>query len=154
MEIGDKNIVIFDIDGTLANCEHRRKKAQIEEGFDWKIFLSPELVAKDKPYEQVCLMYKWFTNHSKYEVYVLTGRDEGLRDVTEAWLYRHNLFGHNALLMRKERDYRPDTEIKKEILDANFNKEEIYLAFDDRDCIVKMWRDNGIKCFQVGEGEF
>jgi hypothetical protein len=27
-------------------------------------------------------------------------------------------------------------------------------TFDDRDKVVKMWRDNGIICFQVAPGDF
>jgi hypothetical protein len=30
----------------------------------------------------------------------------------------------------------------------------IMCAFDDRDKVVKMWRDNNISCFQVGYGNF
>jgi hypothetical protein len=28
------------------------------------------------------------------------------------------------------------------------------LVFDDRSRVVEMWRKNGIKCFQVAEGNF
>jgi len=28
------------------------------------------------------------------------------------------------------------------------------VVFDDRDRVVKMWRENGIRCFQVAEGNF
>jgi hypothetical protein len=28
------------------------------------------------------------------------------------------------------------------------------LSFDDRDRVVKMWREEGIRCFQVDYGDF
>jgi hypothetical protein len=31
---------------------------------------------------------------------------------------------------------------------------EIMCVFDDRDKVVKMWRENGISCFQVNYGDF
>ena len=34
------------------------------------------------------------------------------------------------------------------------DKSSVLCAFDDRDKVVKMWRDNGIDCFQVAEGNF
>jgi hypothetical protein len=50
----------------------------------------------------------------------------------------------------------PDDELKEswlnnpEIIDKN----RVVAVFDDRDKVVKMWRKNGIPCFQVAEGNF
>ena len=49
----------------------------------------------------------------------------------------------------------PDDELKKRWLDQLFtNTEDILCVFDDRDKVVKMWRDSGLTCFQVAEGNF
>jgi hypothetical protein len=49
----------------------------------------------------------------------------------------------------------PDDQLKKRWLDQLFpKKEEILCVFDDRDKVVRMWRDNGLTCLQVGEGNF
>jgi hypothetical protein len=59
------------------------------------------------------------------------------------------------LFMRKAKDYRKDQFVKKEMLDTikflNYNPT---LSFDDRDRVVKMWREEGIRCFQVDYGDF
>jgi hypothetical protein len=34
------------------------------------------------------------------------------------------------------------------------DKSDILCIFDDRDKVVKMWRSNGIACFQVAPGDF
>jgi hypothetical protein len=45
--------------------------------------------------------------------------------------------------------------LKKQWLDDELNAgEEILCVFDDRDKVVKMWRDNGITCMQVNYGDF
>jgi len=45
--------------------------------------------------------------------------------------------------------------LKKQWLDEELNTgEEILCTFDDRDKVVKMWRDNGITCMQVNYGDF
>ena len=59
------------------------------------------------------------------------------------------------MLMRRTKDYRSDDIVKKEMLDEmraiGYNPT---LVFDDRDRVVKMWRENGLRCFQVAEGDF
>ena len=51
----------------------------------------------------------------------------------------------------------PDDKLKKEWLDELFpfpNALDIVCVFDDRDKVVKMWRDNGLTCMQVAPGNF
>ena len=36
----------------------------------------------------------------------------------------------------------------------NTNKDEVFLVVDDRDKVVKMWRDLGFNTFQVAPGDF
>ena len=58
--------------------------------------------------------------------------------------------------MRKEYDFRPDHAIKLEMLETlkvYYNCNPKYV-FDDRDSVVKMWRDQGLTCLQVAEGNF
>ncbi len=40
------------------------------------------------------------------------------------------------------------------MLDTFINKDEVFLVVDDRDKVVKMWRDLGLNTFQVAPGEF
>jgi len=55
----------------------------------------------------------------------------------------------------KDFKFMPDDQLKKLWLDQLFpNTDDVLCVFDDRDKVVKMWRDNGISCLQVAEGNF
>lgn len=73
---------------------------------------------------------------------------------TAEWL--KNLgYGESRLFMRQEKDFRPDEVIKKELYETyikpNYN---VVAVFDDRNKVVKMWRELGLMCCQVNEGDF
>lgn len=143
-------IIIFDIDGTLADIDHRLH--WIRSGpKNWKAFYTA--MADDTPIESICSLAR-----SSYEighvVILCTGRNEDHRAGTEHWLSRHKI-RYDALYMRGERDHRPDFEVKedalKKIIDR-FGKPD--LVFEDRQQVVDMWRRNGIRCLQVAEGQY
>ena len=45
-------------------------------------------------------------------------------------------------------------KVFNQLFKKHFKKKDIFLLFDDRDCIVELWRSMGMTCFQVAEGEF
>ena len=52
-----KKWVIFDLDGTLANIETRRKLAKQPNGkMDWDIFFADKLIEHDEPNQPVIMM--------------------------------------------------------------------------------------------------
>ena len=61
----------------------------------------------------------------------------------------------DALYMRSDSDYRPDHEVKSQMLDKmrkeGFNPT---MAFDDRQQVVDMWREKGLTVAQVDKGDF
>ena len=62
----------------------------------------------------------------------------------------------SVLTMRHEGDYTADDLLKKQWIDRMLIDDRMRLvaAFDDRARVVKMWRDSGVACFQVADGEF
>jgi hypothetical protein len=59
------------------------------------------------------------------------------------------------LYMRRRNDRRPDYIVKAELLDQLLaDGYRPIMAFDDRDQVVKMWREKGVPCAQVAEGNF
>ena len=57
--------------------------------------------------------------------------------------------------MREEKDHRPDDIVKEEIYHKYIeDKYNIVCVFDDRDKVVKMWREQGLLCNQVYYGNF
>lgn len=61
----------------------------------------------------------------------------------------------HELFMRPTGDMRKDAVIKREIFfNKIFGKWRVELCLDDRDQVVVNWRQMGLTCFQVAEGNF
>ena len=57
--------------------------------------------------------------------------------------------------MRAEGDRRQDDLVKSDLLDKiRIDGFDPVIAFDDRDKVVKMWRERGLRCLQVDRGDF
>ena len=148
-----KDIVIFDLDGTLAIIDERRQKAMKPNGkLNWDKFSSDELIKKDLPNIPVIKTAKLF-HQSGFKIYVLSGRSEETKQVTTQWLKKYDV-PFDVLKMRKKKDTRPDEVIKKEFVVELSILENIFLILDDREKVVKMWRSLQLPCFQVNEGLF
>lgn len=149
-----KKTVIFDLDGTLALIDKRRALASKDNGkINWKIFFDPTNISLDQPNVPVIEMAKILKAQGN-SVVIFSGRDAISRKETIAWL---NQFGvpFDVLKMRPEGSFTPDDVLKQDWLDQLFpDKSDILCIFDDRDKVVKMWRSNGIACFQVAPGDF
>lgn len=143
-------IVVFDIDGTLANIAHRRHWVASRPK-NWKAFNAG--MAEDRVHEDV----KWVldTLQAAGNMIVLcSGRGSETRAVTERWL-SDNGFSWQALYMRSEGDYRQDSIVKVELLEEirrDFG--EPYVWFDDRNQVVDAIRAQGVRVMQVAPGDF
>ena len=80
-------VVVLDIDGTLANNDHRSHHVDCDNP-NWDAFLAPDLVGKDIPFSGAIRAIKHF-QALKYKLIFLTGRNEALRDTTMRWLLEH-----------------------------------------------------------------
>jgi hypothetical protein len=96
-------------------------------------------------------MYNLLQNEG-YNMVILSGRDAISKTATMSWL-RNNGIEFDELRMRPQGTFTPDDVLKKGWLDE-LGAENIFCVFDDRDKVVKMWRDNGLTCFQVNYGNF
>ena len=144
--------VIFDLDGTLALIDDRRQLATRPNGkLDWDLFFAPENIRLDQPNIPVITMYNLLQNEG-YNMVILSGRDAISKTATMSWL-RNNGIEFDELRMRPQGTFTPDDVLKKGWLDE-LGAENIFCVFDDRDKVVKMWRDNGLTCFQVNYGNF
>lgn len=57
--------------------------------------------------------------------------------------------------MRPTKDNRPDTVVKKELFEAHIDgRYDVAFVVDDREGVVRQWREMGLTCFQVAEGNF
>ncbi len=77
------------------------------------------------------------------------------RAETEAWLALHVGVPYEALFMRQLGDSRRDAVVKGEIFETEIrDRWRIVGVFDDRQHVVRMWRELGLTVFQVAEGDF
>ena len=78
----EKNIVIFDLDGTLANIEDRLKKSSMKNGkINWKRFFSDELIKDDLPNVPVIKTANLF-HQNGFKIYIFSGRSDKTSDIT------------------------------------------------------------------------
>lgn len=144
-----KKTIICDIDGTVADMTHRIHYIRGTGKKDWDKCFSE--MDKDKPIENVVSMVIGFAED--YRIAMVTARPERFRRVTEDWLNKNNIH-FDLLLMRKDGDKRDDDIIKRELLNKYFNKDNVYLAIDDRVRVIKMYKEElgEDKVLDVGNG--
>ncbi len=143
--------VIFDIDGTLADVEHRLHHLEGEQK-DWDGFFAD--MHADPVIEPVARLARILAAQCGSglidAVLVVSARpDDGrYRQVTETWLAANGI-AYNALYLRAGGDYRRDEIVKSEllqqILDDGYDP---FLVVDDRPQVVAMWRSFGLVCLQ------
>lgn len=136
--------IICDLDGTVALHQNRRSP------FDYS------KVDKDAVNWPVADIVKLHAEAGFHILYV-SGREDSCRDLTLKWLTEKGLpsTGNVKLFMRKSKDHRKDSIVKLEIFDEHIrNQYRVMFVLDDRDQVVKMWRELGLTCLQVAEGAF
>lgn len=151
-------LYIFDLDGTLALIDHRRKFLDDKnDPHRWDKFF--ETCDQDEPnWPVINTMEK--LKAAGCAIYIFSGRLDTVRDKTITWLKKYTSFTDIELTlflkMRPNKDSRPDDILKQEWLDnmLDIDRARIVAVFDDRDKVVAMWRRNNISCFQVAEGNF
>lgn len=94
-------------------------------------------------------------HHLGYKILLVSGREDKFEEPTLRFLAKHQI-PFDALLMRKTKDSRKDSIIKKEIYNehivANYF---IEFVLDDRNQVVDTWRKElHLPCFQVFYGDF
>lgn len=154
--------IIVDIDGTIANGEHREHLLK-EKPKRWKEWAkSMEL---DTTHDDIIYLI-----HLLYEagnrIIMCTGRNEMDRDRTVAWLEKQGIyqgytqaqdhkFAYEKLYMRDDHDHRQDSIVKiDKIEDMKADGFNPVMAIDDRNRVVAAWREAGIRCLQVRDGDF
>jgi len=148
-----KSKVIVDIDGTISKVGERLKHLQ-KEPADWDSFYND--CFEDEPIPEIVhLVTDLYATTN--EIIFCTGRRESCRDKTVQWL--KNQFPYpihkSLLLMRANGDHRHDTEVKPELLkNAGIELDSIAFVLEDRNSMVKKWREMGLICLHVAEGDF
>lgn len=146
----DTKYAIFDVDGTLADCNHRRHFLE-KKPKDWDGFFSE--CHNDPPIRSIVELAKSL-KYAAYTVLIVSGRGIDKAGITtEDWLDKHIPNVYSYLFMRNSNDHRPDTEVKMELLEL-LPKDKIEIVVDDRDSVVAAWRQAGLTCLQAAPGNF
>ncbi len=149
-------LYIFDLDGTLSLPGHRLHFIR-QDPPDWDAFYR---AAKDDPVnEPVARIYRRLSygpGASHDQVWIFSGRSEAVKKDTIWWFRKNHLGRPRGFFMRPDGDYTPDEELKRLWLNEEIRAKghEVLMVFDDRDKVVKMWREEGIPCCQVAPGDF
>ena len=141
------SVCIFDVDGTLANCDHRLHYVK-NKPKNWDAFYSECM--SDHVIWPVAEMLELFRKN--HLIYIVTGRPERNRDLTELWLNNNKIY-FDKLIMRGDRDFRKSPDYKSSVCDtieAEGNK--IFLAVEDREDCINMFINRGIYTFNVANG--
>jgi len=145
---------IFDIDGTLANIDHR-KHHLVSKGNkkNWEPFFKEQHL--DAPHWPVFDVMKALSL-AGHKCIVITGRMDQHRTVSLKWIQNHydGEFHNEDLYMRADGDHTDDDELKwniaQKILQEN-PEYELTAIFEDRHRIIDKFRQNGIYCFECNQ---
>jgi len=143
-------LVISDLDGTLADIEHRLHWIHRDRP-DWTRFFL-ECVG-DTPIDNTITVLR--TLHAAgYEVVIASGRGDVARQETADWLARHDV-PYDRLILRRVDDMRHDDEVKTEMVrEHGLDPEDTLVVLEDRASVVAVWRRLGFHVFQVAVGDF
>jgi len=135
------NIILCDIDGTVADNSHRQHF--LEEKKDWDGFF--DALDLDEPIYEI--INKMNDEHNKgREIIFLTGRPERYRDSTEKWLKQYFNFPLRVV-MRPNDNKKNKLLTKKEMFDQNFNIDEIFYVIDNDEDLLNMWKKMGMRVY-------
>lgn len=136
--------VIVDLDGTVCQKGDR----------GWYEYSK---VLQDIPIERIVRLVRMLHSNGLNLVFC-TGREDSCLKQSVDWIRKHIFMNDSApveIYMRKSGDHRPDFVVKKEIYnDLIEPKHTVWFVLDDRNSVVKMWRDIGLTCLQVEEGDY
>ena len=143
---------MFDLDGVLANGDHRQHLLQPRAGGrkDWKTFFAR--AGEDAVIEEMARL-TLLIDRSLTRV-LLTARPTSIEDITLAWLDRFHL-AWDLLVMRPDGEFAPSPVAKRSAVDElRAYGFDVLLAFDDDRRNVDMFHDAGIPCVYIHSGYY
>jgi len=138
--------IICDLDGTLALFKNKGHRGPFDATrCDEDEINMPVLKILERMRDSHCIIF-------------LSGRESKFLAPTLKFLNKCGFDGDKEpffLFMRQTGDKRKDCIIKRELFDAHVAPIfEVFFVLDDRNQVVQMWREMGLTCFQVADGDF
>jgi phosphoglycolate phosphatase-like HAD superfamily hydrolase len=122
-----KSIVLFDLDGTIADNSHRLHYFD-RSTMNWDEY--EEQCIYDPPFESTITMMKALKFVNK-QVWIWTGRSDHVIKETQTWLHRMNV-PYDQLIMRPTLDSTPNAMLKlRWLLESPVPLDRVICAYDD-----------------------
>ena len=102
-----KKIILCDLDGTLADCQHRIHHI-MDKPKDWKAFFAA--CDDDAPINHLIELLRTF-DRDVVDIWITSGRSDECWALTVDWLSRHDV-PYDRLIMRKSGDFTDDGILK------------------------------------------
>jgi hypothetical protein len=145
--------VVFDVDGTLAEFDANVLGHLVHGPVKyWDAFFDAmDVTAPVADIERLLRIL----HGTGQAIVICTGRPEGWRDRTEAWLKAHEIPFDGVYLRPVDADHRSDEDVKEDLLQQiRADGFAPWLVVDDRQSVVDKWRDLGLTCLQCAPGNF
>lgn len=113
-------------------------------------------VYSDLPDPMALEIIKGLTNEDRSLIFV-TGRPDidDCRTDTERWIRDVAQLPIELLLMRDANDHSPDTEVKRWLYREHIAGSYcVDLVLEDKPSVVNMWRQEGLRCYEVANNEY
>jgi len=142
--------IIFDLDGTLANIDHRLHYIKTKPK-NWDAFFAS--VIYDRPNDSIVEVCKDLARAGN-RIIISSGRSDVCEAATVEWLEEVGIT-YDAIYMRPKNLFIDDADLKRRMLGViRQDGFDPVLVFDDRQRVVDMWRSEGLTCCQVAKGDF
>lgn len=142
-----KVIALLDIDGCIVDPTERLALYES----DFRRYVNS--MHLDTPIPQGIKVYSALMASPDIRGTFITSRGESQRRQTQAQL--QSLFGHTNfdLWMRRNGDTRDCPDVKFDLLmDSGHTPRDVFIAFDDRQSVIEMYRGLGIVAYQTAVG--
>lgn len=144
-----KNIVICDLDGTIALDEKRARHLHPIETRNWQAYFAE--CDTDVPNIPVIELLRILS--TELEIYIMSGRCMSVHKKTCRWLDQYDV-PYNFLKMRTEGDRTDDHVLKLGWAKELMIEQQIKFVIEDRQRVVDAWRLAGHTVLQVAPGNF
>ena len=141
--------IIFDLDGTLCDCEHRvhfmRERPKRREEFHAACVFDTVIVPSKALIDMA--------EEKGIKVILLSAHPSRFKAQTLEWLQKNDIHYDQLILSGYPELTDPQFKLKmyRELIEPFY---EVLFAVDDRDSVVSMWRDNGLTCFDIAGNHF
>lgn len=135
----DAPIVLVDLDGTLCDVRPIRHFVQgRKRDFD-AFHLASASCPPNRPVVELVERFR----SVGHRIVVVTARHARWTDLTARWLGA-NAIAYDGLVTRADDDYRPDRDVKAEILCRVRAEHRVVAAVDDRPEVLRLWHAEGL----------